>query len=96
VLTARLLNATPEEIAFVGPTSLALSFVAGGLDFRKGDNILIYFDDYPSNVYPWLAIADRGVEVRFLNVCELGAVHPLDVQEHSSSHFGLMDREWPT
>ena len=31
-LAARLLNARPDEIAFVGPTSLALSFVAAGLD----------------------------------------------------------------
>ena len=81
MLAARLLNTTPEEIAFAGPTSLALSFVAGGLDFRKGDNVLIYLDDYPSNVYPWLALADRGVEVRFLNVRELGAVHPADVHQ---------------
>src|SRR4051812_37832704 len=63
-LAARLLNSRPEEIAFVGPTSLALSFIASGLAFRKHDNILIYFDDYPSNVYPWMALADRGVQVR--------------------------------
>src|SRR5919109_1022725 len=30
-LAAGLLQAQPEEIAFVGPTSLGLSFVAGGL-----------------------------------------------------------------
>src|SRR2546428_12048885 len=42
-VAARLLNAQADEIAFVGPTSLALSFVAGGLQFRKGDNVLIYF-----------------------------------------------------
>ena len=36
-LAARLLCAQPEEIAFVGPTSLALSFVARGLPWRKGD-----------------------------------------------------------
>src|SRR5258708_39992674 len=61
-LAATLIQAHPEEVAFVGPTSLALSFVAGGLRFRRGENILIYFDDYPSNVYPWMAMADRGVE----------------------------------
>src|SRR3954468_17498075 len=49
-LASRLLNSKPEEVAFVGPTSLALSFIAGGLRLRKNDNILIYFDDYPSNV----------------------------------------------
>jgi selenocysteine lyase/cysteine desulfurase len=78
-LAAQLLNCRPEEIAFVGPTSLALSFVAAGLNFRKGDNILIYHDDYPSNVYPWMALAGRGVEVRLLNTRGLGVIHPRDV-----------------
>ena len=64
-----------EEIAFVGPTSLALSFVASGLPWRKGDNLLVYFDDYPSNVYPWMALAERGVEVRLLNIQRIRA-HP--------------------
>src|SRR6266850_1187031 len=34
---ARLLQAQPDEIAFVGPTSFGLSFVANGLGLRKGD-----------------------------------------------------------
>jgi len=78
-LAAQLLNCRPDEIAFVGPTSLALSFVAAGLNFRKGDNILIYHDDYPSNVYPWMALAGRGVEVRLLNTRGLGVIRPRDV-----------------
>src|SRR5262245_18836888 len=44
-LAARLLNAKPEEIAFVGPTTLALNYVANGLPFRKRDNVLVYHDD---------------------------------------------------
>jgi selenocysteine lyase/cysteine desulfurase len=78
-LAARLLGAQAEEIAFVGPTSLALSFVAAGLPFRKGDNVLVYFDDYPSNVYPWMALAEKGVEVRLLNTHEYGRIRPIDV-----------------
>ncbi len=78
-LAARLLNCQTGEIALVGPTSLALSFFASGLKFRKGDNLLIYHDDYPSNVYPWLALAERGVEVRLLNVRGLGVIRPMDV-----------------
>ena len=78
-LGARLLNCQPEEVALVGPTSLALSFVAAGLKLRKGDNILIYHDDYPSNVYPWMALAERGVEVRLLNTRGLGVIRPQDV-----------------
>ncbi len=79
VLAARLLNAQTDEIAFVGPTSLALSFVASGLPWRKGDNLLCYFDDYPSNVYPWTALAERGVEARLLNVKEYGRIRDIDV-----------------
>ena len=78
-VAAQLLDCQPDEIAFVGPTSLALSFVAAGLKFRRGDNILIYHDDYPSNVYPWMALADQGVEVRLLNTRGLGVVRPMDV-----------------
>lgn len=78
-LAARVLGATPEEIALVGPTSLALSLVANGLSFRRHANVLVYFDDYPSNVYPWMSLAERGVEVRFLNLHRLGVIRPVDV-----------------
>src|SRR5438034_290529 len=45
LLASRLLNSKPEEVSLVGPTSLALSFIANGIKFRKSDNIVIYFDD---------------------------------------------------
>ncbi|HEY1662894.1 MAG TPA: aminotransferase class V-fold PLP-dependent enzyme [Verrucomicrobiae bacterium] len=78
-LGAQLLNCQPDEIALVGPTSLALSFVAAGLKLRRGDNVLIYHDDYPSNVYPWMALAGQGVQVRLLNTRGLGVIRPRDV-----------------
>jgi len=76
---AQLLGAQAEEIALVGPTSLGLSLVAGGLRFRRGDNIVIYHDDYPANVYPWMALAEKGLRVRLLNVRGLGRIRPLEV-----------------
>jgi len=78
-LAAQLIQCQPDEVAYVGPTSLALSYFASGLRFRRGDNILIYFDDYPSNVYPWMALAEQGVEVRLMNVRGLGLIRPVDV-----------------
>jgi selenocysteine lyase/cysteine desulfurase len=74
-----LLHCHPDEVSLVGPTSLGLSFVAAGLALRRGDNILIYHDDYPSNVYPWMALAERGVQVRLLNTRGLGAIRTVDV-----------------
>jgi len=79
-IVAEALHAQSDEIAFVGPTSVALSYIAGGMPWKKGHNILVYHDDYPSNVYPWMALADRGVEVRLLNVRELGKIRLIDVQ----------------
>ncbi len=76
---AKLLNCQPDEVAFVGPTSLGLSLIASGLNLRKRDNILIYFEDYPSNVYPWMALAEKGVEVRLMNTRGLGVIRPKDV-----------------
>ena len=76
---AQLLHAQPDEIALVGPTSLGLSIVAAGFPFHKGDNVLIYHDDYPANVYPWMALAAKGVEVRLMNIRELGKIRDVDV-----------------
>jgi selenocysteine lyase/cysteine desulfurase len=76
---SKLLHCQPEEVSLVGPTSLALSYVAAGLAFRRGDNVLIYHDDYPSNVYPWMALAEKGVQVRLLNTRGLGALRKVDV-----------------
>ncbi len=78
-LGAKMLGATPEEIALVGPTSLGLSFVASGIQWKKGDNMLVYFDDYPSNVYPWMALAEKGVKVRLLNIRDFGKIRPVDI-----------------
>ena len=76
---AKLLNCKPNEVSLVGPTSLGLSMVAAGLNFRKGDSILIYHDDYPSNVYPWMALAAKGVQVRLINTRGLGIIRAVDV-----------------
>jgi cysteine desulfurase / selenocysteine lyase len=78
-LGAQLLGCDAAEVALVGPTTLGLSYVANGFPWRRGDNMLIYFDDYPSNVYPWMALAERGVEVRLLNLKQLGRIRAADV-----------------
>jgi len=78
-LASRLIRCQPDEVALVGPTSLALSFIASGLKFRRGENVLICFDDYPANVYPWMALAEQGVEVRLMNTRGLGLIRPRDV-----------------
>jgi selenocysteine lyase/cysteine desulfurase len=63
---AALVGAHPDEIALLGPTSLGLSLFANGLDWKEGDEVICYADDYPANVYPWLDLRRRGVIVHAL------------------------------
>jgi len=63
---ARLINAEPEEVAFVKNTSHGLSIVAEGLEWKSGDNVLVYEKEFPSNIYPWLNLARKGVEVKYI------------------------------
>lgn len=59
-----LLNApSTGDIALVKNTSEALSFVAFGLDWRHGDQVIISDEEFPSNRVVWLALAAQGVEV---------------------------------
>ena len=61
---ARLLNAPAiTDIALVKNTSEALSFVAFGLDWKAGDQIVISDEEFPSNRVVWEALRPRGVEV---------------------------------
>lgn len=54
----------PEDVALLKSTSEGLSFIAAGLDWAPGDEILHLEDEFPSNRMPWEALAGRGVTVR--------------------------------
>jgi selenocysteine lyase/cysteine desulfurase len=87
---AQLIQAKPEEIALIGPTSLALSFIAAGLPLKKRDNVLIYQDDYPSNVYPWMALAEHQIQVRLLRTRELGRIELVDIMTQIDENTRLV------
>ena len=62
---ASLINAeSVDEIALVKNTSEALSFVAYGLDWNAGDNIVTSDEEFPSNMIPWESLANQGVTVK--------------------------------
>ncbi len=67
-LVAGMLGARTEQVGFMRNTSAGLSTVANGLDWRPGDNLVTFRNEFPSNIYPWLLVRDAlGVEVR---MCE--------------------------
>ncbi|MCQ4299795.1 aminotransferase class V-fold PLP-dependent enzyme [Pseudomonas songnenensis] len=65
----RLLNApSSADVALVKNTSEALSFVAFGLDWKSGDQIVISDEEFPSNRVVWEALQRYGVEVVQVNL----------------------------
>ena len=67
-LLAGLLGARGDQVAFLRNTSDGLSTVANGFAWKRGDNIVTFGREFPSNIYPWLRVRDEfGVEVR---MCE--------------------------
>jgi cysteine desulfurase/selenocysteine lyase len=73
---ARFLGADTDEISLTGPTSSGLSVIATGIDWRRDDEVICYLDEYPANVYPWLALQRRGVRVVFVETPKLGEITP--------------------
>jgi len=63
---AQLLGARVDEIAFVKNTTEGLGLVAAGLDWQRGDRVVICDLEYPSNVYPWWSLKRQGVETTML------------------------------
>jgi selenocysteine lyase/cysteine desulfurase len=64
----RLINVAPESIAFTRNVSDSFMTIAQGLDWRPGDNVVTAACEFPANVYPWLNLAEQGVETRFAPV----------------------------
>ncbi len=61
---ATFIGARPEDLAITLNTSEGLNIVAQGLDWQPGQNVVAPDSEYPANVYPWMNLSDRGVEVR--------------------------------
>jgi cysteine desulfurase / selenocysteine lyase len=68
VSTARLINATPGEIAIVKNTSEGIATVATGIAWKQGDIVVAFNEEFPANFYPWKRLESRGVEVRWLSI----------------------------
>ena len=57
---ARLVNATPGEIALMSNTSHGLNLAAQCLPLEPGKRIVVSDLEFPANVYPWAQVAREG------------------------------------
>ncbi len=92
-LAARLIHAEPEEIAFIHNTTTGITLVAEGLDWRPGDNLVTLANEFPSNQYPWMNLAGRGVETRRVEVVD-GVVDPDAILAQCDDRTRLISVSW--
>jgi selenocysteine lyase/cysteine desulfurase len=66
--TARLIGAHRDEIALVKNTSEGILTVALGLQWKAGDKIVAFHEEFPANYYIWKKLeASHGVRVEWLS-----------------------------
>jgi selenocysteine lyase/cysteine desulfurase len=65
---ARLIGADRSEIALVKNTSEGIATVAIGLDWRPGDRIVAFREEFPANYFPWKMLEKQGIAVTWLSV----------------------------
>lgn len=61
---AQLLGGRPADLTLTPTTSSGLVAVAQGFPWQDGDEVLAPLGEFPSNIWPWLALRSRGVSFR--------------------------------
>ncbi|MEM8931593.1 MAG: aminotransferase class V-fold PLP-dependent enzyme [Acidobacteriota bacterium] len=60
---AAVLGGRVEDVALTGTTSSGLVTIAQSYPWRPGDIVVTPLGEFPSNVWPWRALAARGVDI---------------------------------
>lgn len=91
---ANLVNALPTEIAFTPSTTAGISYVAEGLHWKEGDNIVLPSGEFPSNLYPWMHLKNSGVELRIVETSPLGEIDLNQISEACNQRTRLVSMSW--
>ena len=62
----RMLNCNSDRLAWIDNVSNAMNILAQGIEWEKGDRIILLENDFPSTVYPFLNLRKLGVEIDFV------------------------------
>ena len=65
---AKLVCGAPQDIAIVKNTSEGIATIAMGFDWRPGDKIVGFEEEFPANYYPWKRLESTGAKVEWLSV----------------------------
>lgn len=63
-LAARLIHASSDEVTFIKNTCEGINYVANGVQWLTGDNVVSTSMEFTANVYPWMNLEHRGVSLK--------------------------------
>lgn len=89
-LFAKFLGGSPEEYAILNNTAEGMTFIADALPLKAGDKILLVEREYPSNVYPYLQLKKRGIEIEFVSPGESNDVFIENIRRALTSKVRAM------
>ncbi|MCE5214021.1 MAG: cysteine desulfurase [Methanobacterium sp.] len=78
---AEFINSRTEEIIFTKNTTEAINLVAHGLNFKKGDSLIVPNIEHHSNLVPWLNLKKKGVEIKIIKSDPQGVVDPASIED---------------
>jgi selenocysteine lyase/cysteine desulfurase len=61
---AELIHASREEICWCARVTQGFNMVSSMVDVKHGENVVVTDLGYPSNVFVWLPLREKGVEIR--------------------------------
>jgi cysteine desulfurase/selenocysteine lyase len=66
VMIGEMINCSGDRIAFLDNTTNGIIWLAQGIDWKAGDRIILNDVEFPANVYPFLQLKEKGVEIDFI------------------------------
>lgn len=85
-----LFGGASEDYALMTSTGVGVGIVASGYTWQKGDNVVVPADEHWNNTFPWLALRERGVDVRLVPVDNDQRVNPKTVAAMVDDHTRIL------
>jgi selenocysteine lyase/cysteine desulfurase len=76
---AELIDGQADNIAIIGNTSEGFNWLVQGLEWKKGDRVLLVENEFPSNIYPFLNLEQQGVVIDFVPTQD-GFIYTEDIE----------------
>jgi len=60
----KLIGVPHRDVILANSASYGLHILANGIQWKKGDEIILMHNDFPADILPWLALEEKGVVIR--------------------------------